>query len=51
MASTKRGRRGSNNFSGDEDIDMKPPAAGGGSPVKIDYEVYNEEFGECSSGK
>ena len=32
----------------DEDIEMKP--SGTGSPVKIDYELYNEEFGEGSSG-
>ena len=57
MASTKRQqqRRGvADNFSGDEDIEMNAAVTGGGgtgSPAKIDYELYNEQFGEGSSGK
>jgi hypothetical protein len=30
---------------------MKPTIGGTGSPIKIDYELYNEQFGEGSSGK
>ena len=57
MASTKRQqqRRGvADNLSGDEDIEMNAAVTGGGgtgSPAKIDYELYNEQFGEGSSGK
>jgi hypothetical protein len=54
MASNKR-RGGAGNPSGEEeDVEMKAATAGGGgagSPVKIDYELYNEQFGEGSSGK
>jgi len=56
MATMKRGKRG-NSQSADEgaaeDVEMRPSnnsGGGGGSPVKINYELYNEEFGEGSSG-
>jgi hypothetical protein len=49
MATMKRGgKRGNNSQSEEEDVEMKPAQ---GSPVKINYELYNEEFGEGSSGK
>ena len=51
MASTKRGK--AKIHSGDEeeeDVEMKPSHGGGSSPVKINYELYNEEFGDGSSG-
>jgi hypothetical protein len=51
MASTKRGKP--KNHSGDEeeeDVEMRPSHGRGSSPVKINYELYNEEFGDGSSG-
>jgi hypothetical protein len=51
MASTKRGKgKIQSADEEEEDVEMRPSHGGGGSPVKINYELYNEEFGDGSSG-
>ena len=43
---SRKNQQHDDNDNSDGDIPMKT-----GSPVKINYEAYNEQFGEYSSGK
>ncbi len=46
---TKKGNKRQD--SENEDLDVSMTGKATGSPVKIDYDRYNEEFGNHSSGK